>query len=130
MGMKFANISIQNCNVSNITGNYSTNGEILICNIGSVVPNETKIYYLNATVMDYKPVMVNKVEVNGSTSNGEQWFKDNIAVYVGKAKLKIEKKANKNNVKPGESIFYTLNISNEGDAPAYNISIKDVLPKG
>ncbi len=128
LGMKFSSINISNCNRTNITGNYSTDGEILTCNIGSITPNTTKIYYLNATIIDYKPVMVNKVEVNGSTSDGEQWFKDSVGIYLGEAKLKISKTASSTNAKPGENVKYTLNISNPGDATAYNVSIKDTLP--
>ncbi|CEG13260.1 hypothetical protein MSIBF_A3550001 [groundwater metagenome] len=44
LGMKFSSINISNCNRTNITGNYSTDGEILTCNIGSITPNTTKIY--------------------------------------------------------------------------------------
>ena len=33
-------------------------------------------------------------------------------------------------VDPGEDIFYRLVITNEGDSPAYNMYIRDILPQG
>jgi len=128
LGMKFVNTTIPDCNTSNISGDYQTGGEILICTLGNIAPGTTKIYYLNARIMESRPALSNKVEVNGNSTNGEQWFKDSVVAYIGKPVLKIEKKQSSNNVKPGSVVTYTLNISNIGDAPAYNVSVKDTLP--
>jgi len=126
LGMKFVNTTIPDCNTSNIS--EQTGGEILICTLGNISPGETKIYYLNARIMESRPALSNKVEVNGNSTNGEQWFKDSVVAYIGKPVLKIKKKQSSNNVKPGDVVTYTLNISNIGNAPAYNVTVKDTLP--
>ncbi|MFN3527950.1 MAG: hypothetical protein ACK4YO_02490, partial [Candidatus Altarchaeaceae archaeon] len=75
-------------------------------------------------------VNVNEVRVWATGSGGVNISQsDNEFVIVHEPKLKITKTSSKPNAKPGEVVEYTLNISNIGDATAYNISIKDTLPQ-
>ncbi len=47
----------------------------------------------------------------------------------GKPELKLEKKAEKTMVNPGEKINFTLTVENIGTLTAYNVILKDVLPE-
>ncbi|MBV7338090.1 DUF11 domain-containing protein [Chloroflexi bacterium TSY] len=53
-----------------------------------------------------------------------------VGVPQGEPKITIEKKASHAEVNPGQEIEYTIQIQNNGDAPAVGVSVLDRIPTG
>ncbi len=124
-------INITNINETPPYGFDCTGGSSIIGK--TLQPGETAT--INITCFISKSALaginINEVRV-WATGNGNVIISqsDNEFVIVQEPKLKIAKMASPTNAKPGENVRYTLNISNPGDATAYNVSIKDTLPAG
>ncbi|GAA0101547.1 hypothetical protein UT300012_22620 [Paraclostridium bifermentans] len=103
--------------------------------IGDIKPGETKEIEFETSIDKfeegvYTKEFVNKAKVSSSTQNLETNQVSNLAQ---KGELRFSKTSNveyDSEVLEGQEIEYTINVSNIGDAPLGDITIKDSIPKG
>ncbi|PKP58407.1 MAG: hypothetical protein CVT88_07350, partial [Candidatus Altiarchaeales archaeon HGW-Altiarchaeales-1] len=109
--------------------------------INTLSPNESKIYTVSVKVEDAPlGTAINRVAAVAHKENmsGEEIFADNFAIVtinkkeilVNAPNIVVSKIPSSNSTTKGETINFTIIVRNTGNATAYNISVKDVLPVG
>jgi uncharacterized repeat protein (TIGR01451 family) len=79
--------------------------------------------YVNQAVVD-----PNNAIPEGNETNNTAQASTKVVVGAGFVDLKVGKTADKTSVLPGGTITYTLNVSNAGTDPAFNVKVRDDLP--
>lgn len=97
---------------------------------GQVQPNGSAGVQFNATAPQNPGTytVAYQLQQNG-VSFGAQCSKQ-LTVQPGNTTITINKYVDKTTVKPGESITYTLNVKNTGNAVASNVEVQDSVPAG
>jgi len=91
-------------------------------NISSVLTTPTTQNMPNTAALDYK--MADDSAANQETANAL------IVLYQPELSISKALRAGQSEiVKQGETVQYSLIVSNTGDAPAYNLKVRDILPE-
>ncbi|MBP6410369.1 MAG: DUF11 domain-containing protein [Pseudarcicella sp.] len=128
------NVSLTNSVTGTLTditsSNLTVNGSTLIANESSLASGATKTYTFSVKVTGETGQVVSNV-----TSNTPDLIltNNNSIVNVGvpptnKADLSVTLNSNKESASPGETVIYTLTVTNVGPEDAKNVAIKNILP--
>ena len=109
----------------------------IACPAGPLAPGESvtcssKVYTLTVSDVD-NGVVDNTATVLGTTADGRTASDDDSTstpVVAVKADLVVTKTVDKNKPYAGETVTYTVTVTNEGGQTAENVVLTDVLPDG
>ena len=69
----------------------------------------------------------NVATAKGDNTTGNPWDSEKITVSETKTSLEVSKEANRQTVKAGEQVIYTITVKNTGKAAATNVKLTDKL---
>ncbi len=128
------NVTLINSVTGTLTDITSTNlilnGNTLVANETSLASGATKVYTFNVKVTGETGQVISNVTSNTTdliqTNNKSI---ENVGVPTSNVSdLSITLISDKQVASPGETVIYTLTVTNVGPADAKNVTIKDVLP--
>ncbi|USN53123.1 MAG: DUF11 domain-containing protein [Candidatus Nomurabacteria bacterium] len=112
------------------SGVYDANARTVTWSLGTVNPGS---YSVSITLALDDTIPDGTVVTNTALLSGDRLtqIQDNAEVTVSSQPvLSVEKLVNVSTAKTGETLLYTVRISNEGSDVAHNVSLSDVLPQG
>ncbi len=121
-----------NVTITDSLPGFLQNTSLLTKDCGTLNVSESCIFEVNATVIAEAPDATNPASVSGKTITNvpvsNQTESEKINASIKNPLLSIIKHANATDVTVGDSITFTINVTNIGTATAYNVTITDSLP--
>lgn len=117
--------SLEAIETGNNTGKYQVlvptenNANALNDNIVQTLKGDTLTATLDACITFDE----NRVNITNNISS-------NIAIVDEFASLQVQKESDVKSAELGDYVSYTINVSNNGNTTAYNVQLKDALPRG
>ncbi len=105
---------------------------VVTCGLGSLVNAATKVITVAVTINQGTTIPLNNLAQVGSDSPDSTGpnSTSEITAIVAQADLTIAKTDSQDPVAPGETLTYTLTITNSGPSNAVNVVVTDTLPAG
>jgi uncharacterized repeat protein (TIGR01451 family) len=114
-----------------ITNNSDGTQTLVWNNIGAMNPGDIIIVTFEAMVDPGRiGAFVNRAIVVGTSQIGNVTDEDTSTVGVRNPAINIVKTASPMKVKPGETVTFTMIVTNTGQVPLHNVTLHDFLPEG
>jgi uncharacterized repeat protein (TIGR01451 family) len=113
------------------SGAYASPDRLIRWNLGTAQPGDAGQVSVTATVASTAAVGSSLDNTATLSATAAQSVSDTASLAVGgQPKLTIKKTVNDKSVRPGDTILYTVVVSNTGTAEAKDVKVVDVLPAG